>query len=213
MIRVLIVDDHPIVRKGLRATLAEQSDIEVVDEAQDGNDAIARARASKPDVVLLDISMPERGGMHVLQQLHNEMPDTKILMLSTYPERQYAIRCLRTGAAGYLTKESAPEELVTAVRKVAKGQKYVTSSLAELLALEISPGSSKMPHESLSEREIEVLYELGRGKTVSQIAELFSLSVPTVSTYRARILEKMNMQTTAQLIHYVLENKLIDKVD
>ncbi|MGO9482106.1 MAG: response regulator [Candidatus Kryptoniota bacterium] len=213
MIRVLIVDDHPIVRKGLRTTIQEQSDLKVVDEAKDSDEAVVKARSTIPDVVLLDLSMPGKGGLEVLRQLHSEMPSTKILILSTYPEKQYAIRCLRNGAVGYLTKERAPEELITAIRKVANGRKFVSSELAELLVNELDSDSLKMPHELLSEREFEVLCLLGRGKTVSQIADTLSLSLPTINTYRSRILEKMNMQTTAQLIHYVLENKLIDQVD
>jgi len=213
MIRILIVDDHPIVRKGLRSTLAEYSDMEVVDEAQNGTEALTKVRAIEPNIVLLDLSMPEMSGFEILKQLHIEMPGTKILILSTYPEKQYAVRCLRNGAVGYLTKESASEELVTAIRKAAKGQKYVSASLAELLASEIQIDRPTMPHENLSDREFEVLCLLGRGNTVSEIAEMLSLALPTINTYRSRILQKMNMETTAQLMHYVLENKLIDKVD
>lgn len=141
------------------------------------------------------------------------MPSIKILILSTYPEKQYAVRCLRNGAAGYLTKERAPEELITAIRKVAIGRKFLSSELAEILAAHLDSDPFKMPHELLSDREFEVLCLIGRGKTVSQIADILSLSLPTINTYRARILEKMNMQTTAQLMHYVLENKLVDRVD
>ena len=212
MIRILIVDDHPIVRQGLRAALAELSDIEIVGEAQDGNEALVMTRQSNPGLVLLDISMPGRSGLEVLSQLRAEFPSMKILILSTYPEKQYAIRCLRGGASGYLTKESASAELVTAIRKVADGRKYVSPSLGELLATEINSGGGT-PHERLSSREFEVLCLIGRGKTVSQIAEMLSLSLPTINTYRARILEKMEMESTAQLVHYVIENKLIDKVD
>lgn len=213
MIRVLIVDDHPIVRRGLRSALAESSDIVVVDEAQDGTEAITKARATKPNVMLLDLSMPKKGGFEVLKQLHAEMPEIRVLILSTYPEKQYAVRCLKNGATGYLTKESASEELVTAIRKTAKGQKYVSASLAELLMTEIQVDSLAMPHEKLSDREFEVLCLIGQGKTVSEIAELLSLALPTINTYRSRILEKMSLEKTTQLVHYVLENKLIDKVD
>ena len=213
MIRILIVDDHPVVRRGLRSSLAELPDMKVIDEARDGGEAIEKARTARPDLILLDISMPGKTGLEVLKQLHAEMPATRILILSTYPERQYAVRCLRSGAAGYLTKESASEELVTAIRKVAGGRKYVSASLAELLATELQSDPLKLPHENLSDREFEVLCLIGRGKTVSQIATVLSLSLPTVNTYRSRILDKMNLQSTAQLIHYVLENKLVDKVD
>jgi len=213
MIRILIVDDHPVVRRGLRAALEEMTDMKVVDEAQDGPDALKKARALTPDVVLLDISLPGQSGLDILKHLHAEMPEIRILILSTYPEKQYAIRCLRNGALGYLTKESASEELVNAVRKVAGGRKYVSTSLGELLASELHTNQAKMPHEDLSDREFSVLCLLGRGKTVSQIARLLSLGVPTVNTYRSRLLEKMKMDSTAQLMHYAIENKLIDKIE
>jgi two-component system, NarL family, invasion response regulator UvrY len=213
MIRILIVDDHPIVRKGLRASLAEFSEMQIVGEAQDGAEALTKARTTIPDVILLDISMPGKSGLEVLRQLRAERPAVKVLVLSTYPEKQYAVRCFKNGAVGYLAKESASEELVTAIRRVAVGRKYVSSSLAELLASEVQTDVPGMPHEALSDREFEVLCLLGRGKTVSQIAEMLSLSLPTINTYRSRILQKMRMESTAQLVHYVLENKLVDKVD
>ncbi len=213
MTKILIVDDHPIVRQGLRSALMEHAEMQIVGEASDGDEALIRVRASKPDVVLLDISMPGRSGLEVLSQIHAERPSTKVLILSTFPEKQYAVRCLRSGAAGYLTKESASEELITAIRHVAKGRRYVSASLAELLATEIDSDQNKLPHERLSGREFEVLCLIGRGKSVSQIAELLSLSLPTISTYRSRILGKMEMDSTAQLVHYVLENKLVDRVD
>jgi two-component system, NarL family, invasion response regulator UvrY len=212
MIQILIVDDHPIVRQGLRSALAQVSDMKVIDEAIDGAEALAKARAFSPDVILLDISLPGQSGLDVLKHLHAEMPATGILILSTYPEKQYAVRCLKNGALGYLTKESASEELVTAIRRVAAGRKYVSASLAELLASEIQSDHPIMPHEKLSDREFEVLCLLGKGKTVSQIAKMLSLSVPTVHTYRSRLLDKMNMHSTVELIHYVIENKLVDRV-
>ena len=213
MTRILIVDDHPIVRKGLRSTLEEHSDLIVVDEARDGEEAITKARLTLPDVILLDLSMPGKGGFEVLRLLHAEMPQVRILILSTYPEKQYAVRCLRNGAVGYLTKESASEELVTAVRRVVQGRRYVSASLAEILASEVKTEDTRMPHEQLSDREFEVLCLIGRGRTVSEIAGILSLSLPTINTYRSRILDKMSLKTTAQLIHYVIENRLIDKVD
>lgn len=212
MIRILIVDDHPIVRKGLRSVLADVSDMKVIDEARDGTEALAKARDSLPDLILLDLSLPGQSGLEVLKHLHSEMPAIRVLILSTFPEKQYAIRCLKNGALGYLTKDSASDELVTAIRRVAEGRKFVSASLAELLASEIHPDRDKMPHENLSDRELEVLCLLGRGKTVSQIAKILSLSLSTVNTYRSRLLEKMNMRSTAELMHYVIENKLVDKV-
>jgi len=164
----------------------------------------------KPDVILLDLSLPGRNGYEVLKQLRAEIPQTRVLILTTYPEKQYAVRCLRGGASGYLTKDSASEELVTAIRKIAEGRKYVGSALGELLATEIDAGSSLLPHEELSDREFQVLGLIGQGKTVSQIADILSLSLSTVNTHRAHILAKMHMETTAQLIRYAVDNNLVD---
>jgi two-component system, NarL family, invasion response regulator UvrY len=210
MVRILIVDDHPIVRHGLKSELSRASDVKVVDEAADGNEAIAKARSSKPDLVLLDLALPGKTGLEVLKQLRAEMPHIRVLILSTYPEKQYAVRCLKNGAQGYLTKASASEELLSAIRKVMRGGKYVSASLADLLAAEIVSDGSKLPHETLSDREFQVLCLLGKGKTVSQIASDLSLSLSTINTYRAHILEKMNLENTAQIIRYVVDNNLAD---
>jgi DNA-binding NarL/FixJ family response regulator len=210
MVRVLIVDDHPIVRHGLKSELSRAIDVNVVDEAADGNEAIAKARSCKPDLVLLDLALPGKTGLEVLKQLRTEMPHIRVLILSTYPEKQYAVRCLKNGAQGYLTKASASEELLSAIRKVMRGGKYVSASLADLLASEIVSGGSQMPHETLSDREFQVLCLLGKGKTVSQIASDLSLSLSTINTYRAHILEKMNLENTAQIIRYVVDNNLAD---
>ncbi|MGA9405883.1 MAG: response regulator transcription factor [Bacteroidota bacterium] len=210
MVRVLIVDDHPIVRHGLVSELSRASDVKVVDEAADGSEAISKARSSKPDLVLLDIALPGKNGLEVLKQLRAEMPHVRILILSSYPEKQYAVRCLKNGAQGYLTKESASEELLSAIRKIMRGGKYVSASLADLLVSEIGSGGSHMPHEILSDREFQVLCLLGEGKTVSQIASILSLSLSTINTYRSHILEKMNLENTAQIIRYVVDNNLSD---
>jgi DNA-binding NarL/FixJ family response regulator len=210
MVRVLIVDDHPLFRRGLSAELAKSSDIVLVGEAADGDEAIVAARARKPDLVLLDIELPGKSGLEVLKQLHAEMPEVKVLVLSAYPDRQYAIRCLKDGAQGYVTKKTAAEEIMVAVRKVMRGGKYVSDSLADLLAAQFNLSTVRMPHEELSDREFQVLCLLGQGKTVSQIAEILSLSLSTISTHRAHILEKMKMRTTAQLVRYVLDNNLIN---
>ena len=210
MIRVLIVDDHPLVRQGLGAALAKASDIKIVDEATDGDEAITKARSLKPDLMLLDIALPGKNGLQVLKQIRVEMPAIHVLILSAFPEKQYAVRCLANGAQGYLTKQSASEELIRAVRKVMGGGKYVSASLADLLAEEIGSDSSRLPHELLSDREFQVLCLLGEGQTLSQIAEILSVSVSTVNTHRARILEKMNLESTAQLIRYAVENNLVD---
>ena len=210
MIRVLIVDDHPIVRKGLRSELSEQPDVHVVDEAADGDEALVKARASKPDIVLLDISLPGKSGLEVLKQLNDELPHVKVLMLSTYPEKQYAIRCLKGGAWGYLTKESASEELVAAIRKVAEGKKYVSGQLGEILASDVGAKKDLLPHEKLTAREFEILRLIGQGKTLTEIADFLSLSLSTISTHRSHILAKMRCHSTAQLIRYAVDVGLID---
>ncbi len=210
MIRILIVDDHPIIRDGLRSALAQESGLEVVGEAQNAEEAMTGARSLKPDVVLLDISLPGKNGFEVLKQLQAEMPEVRTLILSTYSERQYAVRCLKSGAWGYLTKSSRSAELIEAIRTIMRGQKYVGASLAQLLASEIDPGRSRLPHESLSDREFQILCLFGQGKTVTQIADILSLSVSTVGTHRAHILEKMHMQSTVELVRYAYEHGLVE---
>ena len=208
--RILIVDDHPVVRHGLAATIGADPDMIVAGEAADGDDAILKVRALRPDLVLLDIALPGKNGLEVLKTIHAEMPGLPVLVLSTFPERQYAVRCLRSGARGYLTKSSAAEELLGAVRKVRDGGKYISASLADLLAAELSTGDTRPPHERLSDREFQVLCMLGRGQSVADVASALSVSVSTVHTHRAHVLEKMNLKTTAQLVHYVLENHLAE---
>jgi len=208
--RILIVDDHPFVRQGLKAALAGSVEFEAADEAADGEEAILKTRSMKPDIVLLDISLPGKNGFEVLKQLQAEMPQVKILILSTFPEKQYAVRCFANGARGYLTKQSASDELLTALRKITHGGKYVSASMADLLADELDANASRPLHERLSDREFQVLCLLGQGKTVSQAAQALSLSLSTINTYRAHILKKMKMETTAQLIRYVLDNNLVE---
>jgi len=208
MIRILVVDDHPLIRQGIAATLAKTADIGTVDEASDGEEAMAKARSTKPDLILLDIALPGINGLEVLKQLRSEMPAIHVLMLSAFPEKQYAVRCLANGARGYLTKQSAPDELIRAVRKVMQGGKYVSASMADLLAADIGSDTTRLPHEQLSDREFQVLCLLGQGKTVSEIADNLSLSVSTINTHRAHILEKMNLESTAELIRYVVDNNL-----
>ncbi len=210
MIDILIVDDHPIIRDGLRTGLSQEPDLRVVGEAQDANEAITRARETKPDVVLLDISLPGKNGFEVLKQLHTEMPEVRVLILSTYSEKQYAVRCLKSGAWGYLTKNSPSAELIEAIRTIMRGQKYVGTSLARLLASEVDANRSRMPHEVLSDREFQILCLFGQGKTSSQIAEILSLSASTVATHRAHILEKMHMQSTVELVKYTFEHGLVE---
>ncbi len=210
MINILIADDHTIVRKGLKQILAETPDMVVADEASNGFEVMEKIRKNHFDVLLLDISMPGKSGLDILKELKAESPKLPVLVLSMYPEEQYAIRVLRAGAAGYLTKESAPDELVVAMRKVAQGKKYVSPSLAEKLALDLEMDTTKPLHETLSDREYQVLCMIASGKTVGEIAEGLSLSAKTVSTYRARILEKMNMKNNSELTHYAIQNKLVD---
>ena len=210
MIRVLIVDDHAIVRQGLRRILDEARGIEVVDEAANGVEALKKLRKDKLDVVLLDISMPEKNGLDTLKQIVDGSSGAKVLILSMYPEDQYAVRLMKAGASGYMTKDTAPEQLVEAVRNVIKGQKHISPSLAELLLQECSYDAGKLSHESLSDREYQVLRLLGSGKKVSEIAEALSISVKTVSTYRAHILDKMKLKNNAELTFYVMENGLRD---
>lgn len=208
MIRVLIADDHAIVREGLKRILADDSSVETIAEASDGQEAARLVRAHKPDVVLLDISMPGRSGIDALAEIQSASASTRILILSMHPEDQYAIRCLREGAAGYLTKESAPELLLNAIRKIHSGGKYVSPTLAEQLATNLYVEREKAPHEALSDRELQVLVMIGAGDTVSHIADKLCVSVKTVSTYRARILEKMDMHNNAQLMRYAIDNRL-----
>ena len=210
MIRALIADDHAVVRQGLKQILGNIPEITVAGEAISGQEVLDKVRAEAWDVVVLDISMPDRSGLDVLKQLRSERPKLPVLVLSMHSEDQYAVRVLKAGASGYLTKDSAPDELVKAIRKVVSGGRYVGSCLAERLAFEIGADSSKLPHETLSDREFQVLRLIAAGKSVTEIAAELYLSVKTVSTYRARMLEKMNLGTTAELMHYAMQNHLID---
>lgn len=209
MIRVFICDDHAVVREGLRQIITKQSDMSVVAEAASGADVLNKSRETNYDVVLLDLSMPGRNGLETLGEIRRENPDLRALILSVHAENLYAVRALKAGASGYLTKESAPDELVEAIRKVARGGKYISASLAERLAYELE-GNNKPPHERLSDREYQVLCMLGTGRTVKEIASMLCLSVPSISTYRARVLEKMNMKNNAELAHYAIRSGLVD---
>lgn len=205
-IRVLVADDHAVVRRGLRQILEAEPDIEVVAEATNGAEAVALVRERSVDAVLLDITMPGRSGLEVLRELNGVRPEMRVLVLSMHPEERYAVRVLKEGAAGYLTKESAPEELVRAVRKVAAGGRYIGASLAERLAGELSTQGRRPAHELLSGREYEILCRLAAGKTATEL----SLGVNTVSTYRARVLQKLGLDNNAELMRYALHHKLID---
>jgi DNA-binding NarL/FixJ family response regulator len=210
MIKILIADDHPIVRKGLKQILSEESDMGVFGEAQNSQELLELVRKQDWDIVILDITMPGRGGIDVLKELKHQYPKLPFLILSMHPEDQYAVRALKAGAGGYLTKESAQEELIKAIRKVVRGGKYISSTLAEKLAFDLETETEKPLHETLSDREHQVLLMIASGKTVSEIAEELSLSVKTIDTYRARILEKMKMKTNAELTYYAIKNELVD---
>lgn len=210
MIRVLIVDDHAIVREGLRRLLDRAKGIEVGGEAANGVEALKKLRVGKWDVVLLDISMPEKNGFDTLKQIMEGHSRAKVLILSMYPEDQYAVRLMKAGASGYMTKDAAPEQLIEAIRKVVAGNKHISPALAELLLQECGADSCKPPHEILSNREYQVLRLLGAGKKVSEIADALSISVKTASTYRASILEKMKLKNNAELTFYVVSNGLRD---
>ena len=209
MIKVIIVDDHLIVREGLKQIISDNFDISVVDEASNGQEAINKIRNNDCDVLLLDISMPGRSGLEILKEIKSELPKLSILILTMHPEEQYAVRVLRAGASGYLTKESAPDELIEAIRKVSDGGKYISSTLAEKLAFNLEIDTGKPFHQTLSDREFEVMCMISSGKTVTEIADEMSLSVKTISTYRTRILDKMRMKTNAELTYYSIKNDLV----
>jgi DNA-binding NarL/FixJ family response regulator len=211
MIRVLIVDDHPVVRRGLREILADERDIEV-SETADPHEALSLIREHSWSLVVLDIDLPGRGGLELLKDARRERPRLPVLMLSVYPEEQFALRTLRAGASGYLSKDSAPEDLARAVRKILQGGKFFGERVVEqLMSDPTERAAAAHPHELLSDRELQVLCLFGRGKTVKEIARELSLSPPTVSTYRARILEKMQMRTTAELVRYAVQNRLANR--
>jgi DNA-binding NarL/FixJ family response regulator len=209
MIRILIADDHTVVREGLKQIVAETSDMVVADEATSGHEALNKALKNDYDVMVLDITMPGINGLDVLKQIKAQKPKLPILVLSVHPEEQYAVRCLKAGASGYLTKESASDELTAAIRKISQGKKYVTASLAERLALDLEIGTEKLPHETLSDREYQVMINIAQGKKVKDIGEELFLSEKTISTYRSRILEKMGMEKNEELVRYALNNHLI----
>ena len=208
MFRILIADDHAIVRQGLKQVLLEEFHQATIAEASTGQHVLELVRAQTWSIVILDIHLPDKNGVEVLKEVKMVKPDLPVVVLSLSPEDQYGIRVLRAGGSGYLTKESAPEELVAAVKKVVGGGRYVSSSLADQLAARIAPQGDGPAHQSLSDRELEVLEHLGSGKTVTDIADSLALSVKTVSTYRSRLLEKLRLKTTADLIRYAFEHRL-----
>jgi two-component system, NarL family, invasion response regulator UvrY len=210
MVRLLIVDDHPLVRRGIVEVLAEAFPGGSITEASDGAEALQAAYDGTWDLIVLDLSLPGRTGLDVLKELRSARPRLPILILSTYPEQQFATRALRAGASGYLNKGSPPEVLLAAVRKVMGGGRFVSASLGESLAADLGRDFSKPPHECLSDREYDVMLRIASGKTVGEIAETIHLSVKTISTYRARVLEKMRLKNNAELTQYGMREKLIE---
>ena len=210
MLRVVVVDDHPVVREGFKRIIAESPGFFVAGEASDGVEALQVVEKNPCDVVVLDISMPNKSGMDVLKQLKTQMPRLPVLVLSMHSEDQYAVRVLKAGASGYLTKDAAPAQLVNALRKVVRGGKYVSTTLAEKLATELDMDNERPVHEILSDREYQVLCMLASGKTGTEIANELTLSVKTISTYRARILEKLKMKNNAEITRYAIKEGLVD---
>lgn len=213
MTRILIADDHAIFREGLRQILEDVQDLAVVDEASRGHEVIEKVAKNDYDIILLDIAMPGVSGLDTLKLLKNQKPKMQVLILSMYPEDQYAVRAIKAGAAGYITKASASEELIEAIKKVSKGGRYISPSVAEKLLQDLEPEPGRPLHEKLSNREYQILCMIARGKTVGEIAVELFLSVKTVSTHRVHILEKMKMKSNAELTNYTLKNNLISMTD
>ena len=206
---ILICDDHKIVRDGLRQILAQHENIQLINEAATGDEALSMLGYANYDLLLLDISLPDQSGLVVLQQVKEKWPNTNVLMLSMHPQEQYAIRALKYGASGYLTKDAASEELMLAVKKIAENGKYISESLADCIALQINQEENQPNHERLSDREFEIMIKIAGGKSLKEIGNELFISNKTVSTYRSRIMEKMNLEKNTELARYCLENQLI----
>lgn len=209
MRKILIVDDHAIVRRGLKDLFEELDKSTVIDEAGSGDEAIDKARGTRYDLIVLDISLPQRNGLEIMEILKTEMPELKVIILSIYPEEQYAVRAMKAGASAYLNKDCPPEELLQAARKVLAGGKYISSSLAELFAFEMTGDVEKPKHSLLSNREHEVLLKIVAGQSLGEIADELNLSAKTISTYKTRILEKLNVKNSAQLAYYAVKHNLV----
>lgn len=210
MLRILVVDDHEVVRKGLTKVLVETLQPVNVDEAGNGQEAVSKVRKGEYDLVVLDIKMPGKSGLDALKEIKQHRPKLPVLILSMHPEEQFAIRAIRAGASGYLTKECAGDELALAIRKALKGERYISGSLAQILAGELDSDPEKPPHEILSDREYQVMLMIASGKPVGAIAKELCLSVKTISSYRANILLKTKMKNNAEITHYAIQNKLVD---
>lgn len=209
MIRIVIADDHAVVREGVKRIIADAGNLTVVGEAADGQELLPMVERMQPDVVVMDLSMPGRPGLDILQEMRRANPHLAILILSIHPEDQYAIRALRAGASGYVNKGSAPSELINAIETVAGGRRYISVMAAEILAAHIDATSQQAPHQHLSNRELEVLCLMGSGNSVGDVARRLSLSVKTVSTYRRRILDKLGVRNNAEVIRYAIDNDLV----
>ena len=209
MKKILLVDDHSIVRAGLRSLIDLESDMRVEGEAASGFEALQKVRNEAYDIVVLDISMPDKNGVDTLHDLKHVAPDLPVLILSGYAEQQYALNLIRSGCKGYLSKDASPEEIIKAIRTICNGRLYISAALAEMMATELTQPSDKKLHETLSDREFQVFFKLASGKSVTAIGEELFISVKTVSTYRARILEKMNLKTNADLTYYAIKNELV----
>jgi two-component system invasion response regulator UvrY len=209
MIKILIADDHTIVREGLKQIIANAAGLVVTGEAANGEETLDLIRKNNFDVILLDITMPEKDGLAILKQLKREKIELPVLVLSMHPEEQYAVRVLKMGASGHLTKASASDELIKAIKKISTGKKYISDSLAEKLALDLDIDTEKLPHEYLSDREFQVMCMIASGKTVTNIAEELSLSVNTISTYRVRVMDKLKMTKNSELTRYAIKNQLV----
>ncbi len=203
------MDDHPIFREGLKKIISESHDIVVADEVSTGRELLDRIRKNRYDIIILDISLPDMSGLEILGSLQNDRNHPPVLIISMHPEEQYAVRALKTGASGYLTKGSVPDELLTAVRRVSAGRKYISASLAEKLAADLNRSGEQPAHDKLSDREYQVMVMLASGRSTSEIARQLSLSLPTISTYRSRILQKINLKNNAELIRYAIRNNLV----
>lgn len=209
-IRIIVADDHPLLRAGLVSVLNASSDLRVVAEANNGGEVMRAIRDAAFDVLLLDVSMPGKSGLDLLRQLRKDHPRLPILIVSSHPEEQYAVRAIKAGASGYVTKQSAPEDLVTAVRTVANGRRYITPAMVEMLADHVERPDDAVPHESLSDREFQTMKMIAAGHSLTEIAEVLCISVKTVSVYRSRVLEKMRMKSNVELTRYVVEHGLTD---
>ncbi|MDI6765382.1 MAG: response regulator transcription factor [Bacteroidota bacterium] len=210
MIKILIADDHPLIREGLKKTLKEETDMKVVCEAKNGSEVLDLINKNKVDVIVMDLSMPGLSGLETMKELKKQSSDLPVLILSMHPEERFAIRALKAGASGYLTKDNAPQGLAEAIRKVVRGGRYITPSLAEKLSFEIETNCKKQPHELLSDREFQIFCLIASGKSIKEISDMLFLSINTVNTYRVRILEKMNMKTNIEITHHAIRHHLID---